>query len=124
MADEVELLKRLYDRFNARDMETLLLAMQEDVIWANGMEGGHVHGREGVRSYWTRQWAMVDPHVEPVEFSRGPDGELLVEVHSIVRDLSGPPVSDRGTSRSWATLLNHSELLGRFNKTGWRSGCR
>ena len=95
MPDEVELLKRLYDRFNARDMETLLSAMQEDVIWANGMEGGHIHGREGVRSYWTRQWAMVDPHVEPVEFSRGPDGELLVEVHSIVRDLNGNLLADK-----------------------------
>ena len=69
MPDEVELLKRLYDRFNARDMDTLLSAMQEGVIWANGMEGGLVHGREGVRRYWTRQWVMVDPHVEPVEFS-------------------------------------------------------
>jgi SnoaL-like domain len=75
MPDEVELLKRLYDRFNARDMETLLAAMHQDVIWANGMEGGHVHGREGVRSYWTRQWAMIDPHVEPLEFSKGPKGE-------------------------------------------------
>jgi ketosteroid isomerase-like protein len=89
MSDEVELLKRVYDRFNARDMETVLAAMHEDVIWANGMEGGHVHGRDGVRSYWTRQWAMIDPHVEPVSFSSGPDGELVVEVHQTVRDLQG-----------------------------------
>jgi hypothetical protein len=95
MSDDVELLKRLYDRFNSRDMEALLSAMQEDVIWANGMEGGHVHGREGVRSYWTRQWAMVDPHVEPVEFSRGPNGEVLVEVHSTVRDLHGNLLADK-----------------------------
>lgn len=94
MADEVELVKRLYDRFNARDMETLLSAMHEDVTWANGMEGGHVHGREEVRAYWTRQWTMIDPRVEPVEFSRGPGGELLVEVHSIVRDLAGNLLSD------------------------------
>jgi hypothetical protein len=40
MSDEVEFLKRLYDRFNARDMEKLLAAMQKEVIWANGMEGG------------------------------------------------------------------------------------
>ena len=42
MSDEVELLKRVYDRFNARDMEAVLAAMHEDVTWANGMEGGHV----------------------------------------------------------------------------------
>jgi ketosteroid isomerase-like protein len=89
MSNEVELLKLLYARFNARDMETVLTAMHEDVVWANGMEGGYVDGRDGVRSYWTRQWAMIDPHVEPVEFSSGSDGEALVEVHQIVRDLQG-----------------------------------
>jgi ketosteroid isomerase-like protein len=95
MQDEIESLRRLYDRFNARDMETLLSAMQEDVIWANGMEGGHVHGREGVRSYWTRQWAVIDPHVEPVEFSKGPEGEIIVEVHQIVRDPNGALLADK-----------------------------
>jgi ketosteroid isomerase-like protein len=94
MPDEVELLRRLYDRFNARDMETLLSAMQEDVVWANGMEGGNVLGREEVRGYWTRQWAIIDPHVEPIAFSRGLDGEVLVEVHSIVRDLDGNLLAD------------------------------
>jgi len=64
MSDEVALLNRIYARFNARDIETVLAAMREDVAWANGMEGGHVHGRDGVRSYWARQWAIVDPHVE------------------------------------------------------------
>jgi hypothetical protein len=49
-------------------METVLAALHEGVIWANGMEGGHVHGREEVRSSWKRQWAMVDPHVEPGAF--------------------------------------------------------
>ncbi len=44
MSREVQLLKLLYDRFNARDMEAVLAAMHEDVMSANGMEGGHVHG--------------------------------------------------------------------------------
>lgn len=95
MSDEVELIKRVYDRFNARDMDTVLAAMHEDVTWANGMEGGHVHGRDGVRSYWTRQWAMVDPHVEPVDISTSPGGEIVVEVHQIVRDLAGNVLVDQ-----------------------------
>jgi len=95
MPDEVELLKRLYDRFNARDTEALLAAMHEDVVWANGMDGGHVHGREGVRRYWTRQWAMVDPHVEPLEFSTGLEGEIVIEVHQVVRDLNGNLLADK-----------------------------
>ena len=95
ISDEVDLLKLLYDRFNARDMDAVLAAMHEDVIWANGMEGGHVHGREGVRAYWTRQWAIVDPHVDPVAFARDPQGKIVVEVHQVVRDLSGNLLNDK-----------------------------
>ena len=89
--NEIEFLKHVYERFNTRDMEIVLAAMHEDVTWANGMEGGHVHGREEVRSYWTRQWAMVNPHVEPVGFSNGPEGEVIVEVHQVVHDLQWHP---------------------------------
>jgi ketosteroid isomerase-like protein len=95
MSDEVDLLKRVYDRFNARDMETVLAAMHEDVIWANGLEGGHVHGRNGVRSYWTRQWTMINPHVEPVAFAFGPEGEVVAEVHQVVLDLNGNLLADQ-----------------------------
>jgi len=91
----VELLKRIYDRFNARDMDAVLAALHKDVIWANGMEGGHVQGREGVRSDWTRQWGMVDPHVEPVAFAEGPKTEVIVEVHQVVRDLKGNLLADK-----------------------------
>jgi hypothetical protein len=94
-SDRVALLKRIYERFNARDMETVLAAMHENVTWANGMEGGHVHGREGVRSYWTRQWAIIDPHVEPVSFAEGPEGEVIVEVHQVVHDLQGNLLADQ-----------------------------
>ena len=95
MSDNVGLLKRVYDRFNARDMGAVLQALHEDVIWANGMEGGYVHGREAVRSYWTRQWAVVDPHVEPVAFAEGPKAEIIVEVHQVVRDLAGNLLADK-----------------------------
>ena len=93
--DKTEFVKKLYERFNAREMEAVLASLAEDVMWANGMEGGHVHGRDGVRSYWTRQWAMIDPHVEPVSFSSGNDGEVVVEVHQVVRDLEGKLLADQ-----------------------------
>jgi hypothetical protein len=92
---DVNLLKHVYGRFNARDIEAVLAALDENVAWANGMEGGHVQGRDQVRSYWTRQWAMVDPHVEPVAFSRGSEGETIVEVHQVIHDLDGKLLLDR-----------------------------
>ena len=92
---DVEFLMRVYERFNARDIDAVLAALHADVMWANGMEGGHVHGREAVRSYWTRQWATVDPRVEPTACSTGADGETIVEVHQTVRDLQGTVLVDQ-----------------------------
>jgi len=95
MPDDVALLGHLYERFNARDIEAVLAVLHADVSWANGVEGGHVHGRDDVRLYWTRQWASIDPHVEPVAFSAGPQGEIIVEVHQTVRDLAGRLLADK-----------------------------
>jgi hypothetical protein len=95
MSDDVELLKRVYDLFNSRDIERVLAAIHPDVIWANGMEGGYVHGREEVCSYWKRQWAIIDPHVEPVEISIKGEGEVVVKVHQVVREPKGNLLADR-----------------------------
>jgi ketosteroid isomerase-like protein len=76
MLDDVKLLRRVYELFNRREIERVLAAVHPDVIWANGMEGGHVHGRDEVRSYWKRQWAIIDPHIEPVEISPNSDGGI------------------------------------------------
>jgi SnoaL-like domain len=95
MLSEPQLLEMLYARFNARDMAAVIALMDANVLWANGMEGGHVNGHEEVRRYWTRQWALIDPHVEPMSFATGPDGEIVVEVRQTVRDLEGRLLSDK-----------------------------
>jgi ketosteroid isomerase-like protein len=95
MSDETELLKHLYDRFNARDVEAVLAVLHKDVVWANGMEGGAVHGHDAVRSYWTRQWALIDPHVRPIRFAVERDGGIVVTVHQVVRDLAGRLLAER-----------------------------
>ena len=86
MDNDVKVLERIYDRFNARDIDGVLPVLTDDVAWANGMDGGHVHGREAVREYWTRQWSMVSPHVEPVGFHRTADGAIIVEVRESVAE--------------------------------------
>ena len=90
-----ELLKRAYAAFNARDLDGALRTMRPDVIWPNGMEGGVVHGHDGVRAYWTRQWGMINPHVDPVGFHEEKTGAIAVSVHQVVRDLSGQVLLDR-----------------------------
>ena len=95
MPDDVELLRRVYALFNGREIESVLAAMHPEVVWANGMEGGHVHGRDEVRSYWKRQWAIIDPRVEPVEILPDGKGQFVVKVHQVVRDPKGNLLADR-----------------------------
>ena len=90
--DDVQMIKRIYRSFNARDIDDIMTVLSDDVAWANGMDGGYVHGREAVRDYWTRQWAVVSPHVEPVAFEETEDGAVAVEVIQSVFDLNGLPL--------------------------------
>ena len=83
------------DAFNARDVESVLATMHPDVVRPNGMEGGQIHGHQGVRDYWTRQWVLIDPHVEPLRFETDAAGRIRVEVHQVVRDRSGTVMADR-----------------------------
>jgi hypothetical protein len=95
VASNTELLEKAYSAFNARDIDSALATMTPDVAWPNGMEGGTVYGHDGVRAYWTRQWGMIDPHVEPKHFAEEKDGRIAVSVHQVVKDLSGKVLFDR-----------------------------
>ena len=91
--DSEELLRVIYAAFNARDIDGVLAAMTDDVDWPNAWEGGRLVGHEAVRDYWTRQWAAIDPHVDPVEIGPRHDGRVAVEVQQVVRDLGGEVVA-------------------------------
>lgn len=94
MESAQEILLAAYREFNARHIDGVLALMQPDVAWPNGWEGGYVHGHEQVRDYWTRQWAVLDPHVEPVEIRPEADGRVTVMVHQVVRDREGKLLAD------------------------------
>ena len=92
---EIELLRRAYAAFNAREIETVLTMMHEDVDWPNGMEGGRVRGRAAVRNYWTRQFQGVNSRVEPKNFRTEADGRIAVDVHQVVHDMGGKLLADQ-----------------------------
>jgi len=95
ISKERELLTFVYDAFNRREIDPILALMHPEVEWPNGMEGGWVHGHEGVRAYWTRQWGIVNPHVKPVQFEIDNEGRVVTDVHQVVRDLTGSVLLDR-----------------------------
>lgn len=83
------MLRTTYEAFNARDINAVLVHMTKDVDWPNAWEGGRVRGHEGVRDYWSRQWAAIDPAVTPVSFTTRPDGRVAAEVRQVARSLDG-----------------------------------
>ena len=83
-----KLLRELYARFNARDIDAVLEHLAPDVDWPNAWEGGRVHGHAEVRAYWTRQWQAIDGTVEPRAIDVQGD-RVVVTVDQTVRDLDG-----------------------------------
>jgi hypothetical protein len=112
MDGNVELLKHIYNRFNARDIDAVLAVLADDVAWANGMDGGHVHGREAIREYWTKQWAVIQPRVDPLRITNRGDGTIAVDVHQVVHDLEGKLLLDEAVRHVFR--IAH-DLITRFD---------
>ena len=91
---EIELLRKAYTAFNTRNLDDALALMTSDVHWPRAFKGGFVRGPEEVRAYWIEQGSEIDAHVEPVSFTPQEDGQILIEVHQIVRDPAGTVLSD------------------------------
>ena len=95
MQSKRELLTTVYAAFNRRDIDGVLALMRPNVDWPNGMEGGRLHGCDEVRAYWMRLWGILDPHVEPVRLKDDATGNTVVDVHQVIRDLSGSILRDQ-----------------------------
>ena len=109
------LVRQLYDGFNKLNVTAVLQLLADDVQWANGMEGGHVSGREAVRDYWTAQWAAIQPNVEPLQIEERGDGTVAVQVRQIVRDLEGGLMLDERVTH---VFRFEDGLVSRFDIEG------
>lgn len=109
MPEPPELLHAAYREFNAREIDALLARMRPDVVWPNGMEGGYVYGTGQVRDYWTRQWAMINPKVDPVSITQDEKGRWVVEVHQVVHDRDGKLLLD--TTVHHAYRIENSQIV-------------
>ena len=65
MDDDVEILKRIYDRFNSGYIDGVLAVLADDVAWANGMDGQAPCGQyrashdDACRSAWHHGPALL-----------------------------------------------------------------
>ncbi len=109
-APEIELLRTAYTAFNARHIDAALAIMTPDVHWPKAFKGGFVHGPEEIRAYWTEQWSEINPYVEPVIFHPEDAGQVLVEVHQVVRDLAGTVLADEQVGHRFT--IEHGLIQG------------
>ncbi len=75
----------VYRAFNAHDIEAVIAHFTDDVDWPNAWEGGRLEGKDAVRAYWTRQFAEIDPRVDPRAIHETDDGRVSVEVEQRAR---------------------------------------
>ncbi|MES2881443.1 MAG: nuclear transport factor 2 family protein [Bacteroidota bacterium] len=89
-----DLMKKAYTAFNQRDIDAALSTMHPHIQWSKAWEGGYITGHDEIKKYWTRQWAEINPKVEPINFTRRTNGSLAVAVHQQVKDLKGNVMFD------------------------------
>jgi ketosteroid isomerase-like protein len=100
--DREALLGEMYAAFNGRDIDAVLAQMHPEVDWPNAWGGGRLHGHDAVRDYWQRQWAEIDPTVEPSGFRAREDGRIAVAVHQAVRDGDGNVLAENDVTHVYA----------------------
>jgi hypothetical protein len=86
--------------------------MHPDVDWPNGWEGGRIRGRANA-GVWERQWAVLNPRVEPLRSEDDETGRTIVQVHQVVRDLAGNIVADQIVRHVYSMengLIEHIDL--------------
>lgn len=85
-----------YEAYNARDADALLEYVTEDVNWPDGTtddKSKRLHGREALRQYWLKQWAVSRTRDTPTEALELPDGRVKVSLDQIVRAIDGKELS-------------------------------
>jgi hypothetical protein len=112
MPNTQTLIAQAYSAFNRRDIDSALELMSDNVSWPKASEGGRVVGKEGIRSYWTRQWKEFDPLVEPLEIIDQEGGVTEVKVHQLVKSLGGDVLSD---SEVWHVYTIANGLIERMD---------
>jgi limonene-1,2-epoxide hydrolase len=116
MSSHQQFLQNLYDAFNNRELETIVVAMHPDVKWANGVDGGFVYGRDAVREYWINQYQVIQVQLEILKFETDENNRNVVTVHQIVKDLQGNLLADM-TVKQIFTIENDAIVIYEIGET-------
>jgi hypothetical protein len=86
-----ELIEQVYAAYNRQDADALLAFVSEDVDWPDGQ--ARLHGKQGLRAYWTRQWAKTRTRDEVLAIATPMPNRSIVRIGQVVRALTGAVIS-------------------------------
>jgi ketosteroid isomerase-like protein len=115
--ESTKIVRAAYDAYNARDDIALLAFVTDDVSWPDGTTDDktkRLFGREPLRAYWLKQWAVSQTHDTPVEVTELPDGRVKVKLDQVVTTLDGGELS-RGSFEYFFELRD--KLISRLDIT-------
>jgi hypothetical protein len=78
MMNEIDTVRRMYDAYNARQMDAALAGLHVDVEWDGGSEG-MLHGKQAVERHWRSQWQGADAKVY-IQMSAWENSSLVLQV--------------------------------------------
>ncbi len=86
-----ELIEQAYAAYNRQDTDALLAFVSEDVDWPDGQ--ARLHGKQELRTYWTRQWAETRTRDEVLEIATPLPHHSIVRIGQVVCALTGAVIS-------------------------------
>jgi hypothetical protein len=95
VSPETSLLERSYAALNARSVDAVLATMRPNIDWPDMLANRRIVGLDAVRECWQSQFEVMDPSVTPTGYAEGDDGQVLVDVHQVVRDQQGNVLSEQ-----------------------------
>ena len=118
-SDNVEHVRALLEAWNRRDLELMLAGIAPDVEYVNSpdaVEPGTRHGHEGMSDVLTKQWDLLDAHLEIDELYALGESQVVFEGR-ITRSMPGSEatIDALGVMR-WTVgddgLVTRIEILG------------
>lgn len=89
MTPDEDRIERLHAALNARDLDATVACFAPTARFADPLEGGEVHGLDGVRAHFTRLFDAVRLEISTLDYQVEPDGRLRARLQVVVRGRSG-----------------------------------
>ena len=112
--DNIDLVRRGFEAFNARDFDTALAGLREDVTWERFLSRAEtdtpvVRGKDELRAVWESQVQAVDIRVEVEEFISAGENRVIAPSRMVARG-SGSEIT-LSEEVTWVIAFDASGLI-------------